>query len=596
MKKGVRFAAIFVLASGVLLAGCGTKNDVSSSVSNAASSSSIIPSTSSATSSPASSSSTSSDATSSSESSTSEVTPTITIADTLAANAKELVVGASIDLADYVTIAPAVSWSIAATNANVTVAGHVFTAAQPGAYVITITAGNSSASVGGTVISVALDAIKTVLSDDWGGSNYTATLKKGEEQIAVAEHNDGYAMLDYNGKKQGYLLHVGSEGTDSSVYAFTVENGALVVAPGKYDQALGFNSFTSSFPATVTDYADEMVNGVATGKVVIAKRTKMIPAIGNYTLGMDLSKLEPTKLVVSKGEDKEGNATLTYALYKEDVDLGYAIVCSSFESTTNAMITAYCNGDVVPTPYSQAEVNDNFAAMNSGKTYTLSASCNWTNAKGEALDSATADSLAGDTGLVNETYTEYVNASSLYVVTSSTGAVKAHVAHADSAGTASLYQVTSADGKTFSATNEETALGGTDVWAIASLASLTTSPFTAALLATLDVMGRTVDSTTGLVTLTGYYCPGTEDLLSACLKAVPLVGEDMASLWEGYEPFFGDQTYTYDPTAKTLTVACTVFYSSEDDQYWHYALTYSGIGTDAVPTAYQSSIASWPAK
>ena len=585
MKNSIRFTTIFVLAGSVLLAGCGSKSNVTSSASPVSSSSaSSAPTSSVPVSSPDSSSS------------SSVVAPTITIAETLEANAKTIVVGEAINLADYVTVTPSCPWTIAATNDNVTIAGQTFTAAKPGAYQITITAGESSASFKGTVISAALDAIKTVLGDEWGGTNYTATLMKGTTALGYAQHNDSFAMLSYNDKKIGYLLHVGSDGSDSSVYAFSITNDVLTVAPGKYDQALGFNSFTSAFPAAATDYVDEFVDGVSDGKVVIANRPKMIPAIGNYTLGLDLSSLGVNKLVVSKGEDADGNSTLTYALYKDSTDLGYSIVCSLFESTTNSAITAYCNGDVVPTPYSQAEVNDSFSTMNTGKTYTLTAKCGWVDGNGTALDATTASSLSDDSGFPNETYTEYVNPTSLYAVTASTGEVTAHITHADSAGATSLYKVTSSDGKTFAAANEETAMGSSDVWAATSLASWTTAPFTADLLKTLDVMSRTEDTASKTVTLTGMYCPGTETLLSTCLKAIPLVGEDIATLWEGYEPYFGDQKYIYDSAAKSLTISCDVLYSSSDDQHWTYSLTYSAVGTDAVPQAYASSITAWPAK
>jgi hypothetical protein len=585
MKNSIRFATIFVLAGSVLLAGCGTKSNVTSSASSAASV-------------PTSSTPTSSTPVSSPDSSSvsSVVAPTITIADTLEANAKSIVVGDVINLADYVTVTPTCTWTIAATNDNVTIDGQSFTAAKPGAYQITITAGQSSASFKGTVISAALDAIESVLTDEWGGTNYTATLMKGTTTLGYAEHNDSYAMLSYNGAKQGFLVHVGRDGSDSSVYAFAITNDVLTVAPGKYDQALGFNSFTSAFPAAATDYVDELVDKVSDGKVVIASRPVMIPAIGDYTLGIDLSKLGVNKLVVTKGEDADGNSTLTYALYKDSTDLGYSIVCSLFESTTNSVISAYCNGDVVPTPYSQAEVNDSFSTMNTGKTYTLTAKCGWVDGNGTALDATTAASLSDDSGFPSETYTEYVNPTSLYVVTSSTSAVTAHITHADSAGATSLYKVTSSDGKTFAAVNEETAMGSSDVWAATSLASWTTAPFTADLLKTLDVMNRTEDTASKTVTLTGMYCPGTETLLATCLKAIPLVGEDVASAWDGYEPYFGDQKYIYDSAAKSLTISCDVLYSSIDDQHWVYSLAYSEIGTDAVPGAYATSITTWPAK
>jgi len=311
----------------------------------------------------------------------------------------------------------------------------------------------------------------------------------------------------------------------------------LTVAPGKYDQALGFNSFTSSFPAAVKDYADEMADGVSDGKVVIADRPVMIPAIGNYTLGLDLSTTGVNKLVVSKGEDADGNSTLTYALYKDTTDLGYSIVCSLFESATNDVISAYCSGDTVPTPYSQTEVNDAFGTMNDGKIYTLTAKCGWVNGDGIALDATTAASLSDDSGFPNETYKECVDPTSLYVVTSSTGAVTAHITHADSAGATSLYNVTSSDGKSFAAVNEETAMGSSDVWAATSLASWTTSPFTADLLKTLDVMDRSEDTAAKTVILTGMYCPGTETLLSSCLKAIPLTGEAIASFWKAMSLF-----------------------------------------------------------
>jgi len=163
MKYSIRFVTVFVLAGSVLLAGCGEKgSDTSSAV-------------------PVSSVPASSTPVSSSESlvSSAIVAPAITIADTLAANASEVVVGTAINLADYVTVAPSYAWTIAATNDNVTISGQSFTAAKPGPYQITISAGTSSASFKGMVISGELDAITAVLGDEWGGSNYTATLMKG---------------------------------------------------------------------------------------------------------------------------------------------------------------------------------------------------------------------------------------------------------------------------------------------------------------------------------------------------------------------------------------------------------------------------------
>jgi hypothetical protein len=477
-----------------------------------------------------------------------------------------------------VTCEPAnANWTLGVSGTAFTVEGHTLTcvASTFGSKVtLSITSGGIKKSFGITAVSKTYDQLRTYLTKIT--NNYTSELANATGAAGIAFHTANYEGYE-TAKSTGGII----KADNGNYYGFTINtDSSITVTPGRYSGLSDLYIGTSlSSTVAITDFSD-------TAAGVTLTDADKIQSVSLGASELDISSVANTLVA---GFTTDGDLVLEG--FKDTTDTGYFLGYSDVDTTTFKACEDYIAAKTVPAAYDISALTSFVEGALTSRIMKVEANILWVDDNGAALTGTELSSAVSAAGVSNDTITQYTNADNVYNLDAKDGGIYSYVTHTDATTTSNsgIYYVKGVkanDAYTYTATK-------TTVTTVNNAMSI--NNFSTALLTAANWVDISTDSATDGTTSTIYQYTGFTDkgaLATAALKAIPLYGASIykwisqySSVTYSWYDFF---TCYFDLTTTGLT--STMVLNWDTNEKLSFTITYSGVGTDAVPTDYLANV------